>query len=111
MTWAAFIQNLIKKDLLQMPTNAQIEAEIQNLNRLYPDHNIVVIDGSTSIVEIISRSYYDYRYYGNVIALADDYPEATLLKRIKALTEALYVVKYDESLQKIKTVTVPPFDP
>ena len=98
-SWVVFIQELLKNNLLDMPTNADLQRELIKLHKLHPDHGLDVIDGRVCHIEIVSKGYYDYRYYGNIIALADEYPEATVMKKINALINAL------QSIEDEKTVT------
>lgn len=99
ISWVAFIQELLKENLLNMPTNAELQQEIAKLQELYPNRAIGVIDGRTCYIEIVSKGYYDYRHYENTIAVADDYPQAIVMRKINALISTL------QSVEDGKTMT------
>ncbi|MDJ1471834.1 hypothetical protein QNI19_29660 [Cytophagaceae bacterium DM2B3-1] len=90
--WKPFIQNAISNGLLDIPTRAEMNEEITKLGKLYPDHNLVVMDGRRVVIEVISRDHYDLRLYNNQLSIADDYPEAVVLKKINKLVNSLFIL-------------------
>jgi hypothetical protein len=84
-----------------MPTSKQMDEELKKLGKLYPDHALLVIDGQSVMIELISKDFYDLRMYDRRYDFAEEfpikkYPEAVVLNKIHNLVIALTQIKVND---------------
>ncbi|MDJ1500286.1 hypothetical protein [Xanthocytophaga agilis] len=102
--WKTFIQNAINNGLLNIPTREEMNQEIVQLGKLYPDVNLQIIDGGSVMIETITKDHYELRLYNNQLSLADDMKlydnprplpagvsKPTVLKKINTLIKSLVI--------------------